>query len=359
VLLSIVSLRCKISTLLIPKTSQMDSPAVGLGTMLLKESCKDAVATALEIGCQIIDTGEHYGNLELVGAALKAVDRKPFVVLKLSGMPAGDYTMVKCRVMSMLTKLGIDKADCLLIHWPGLCDWDPTDMAPLSDPATFQEKAKASTWECFCQNIAAAWANMTKLKDDGLVDKIGTSNFYPHHLDELAKQCQDAVPFANEIFISATNQENDFVHKMQVAGIHVLAYRPVMYKPFPESIVKIAERLSTSPQSVVLGWLLKRGIFPLVKARGAHIAENFNEAQKVKELLTTEDLESISIAEIGMRLSSEWFAKKWKFHNEAPGGIDEESVQMLVGMGVDEAKARESLEKCGGDLDAAMEIAFA
>jgi diketogulonate reductase-like aldo/keto reductase len=336
----------------------MDSPAVGLGTMLLKESCQDAVATALEVGCKIIDTGEHYGNLELIGTALKAAGRKPFIVLKLSGIPAGDYDVFKGRVTAMLTKLGIDKASCLLIHWPGLCDWDPTDMSPLSDPSTFQEKAAASTWECFCENIAGGWANMTKLKEEGLVDKIGTSNFYPHHLQELAKQCPGAVPFANEIFISATNQERDFVNQMQAMGICVLAYRPVMYKPFPEAIVKIAERLSTSPQSIVLGWLLKRGISPLVKARGAHIAENCNRAQQMKDMLTAEDLESIAEAELGMKLAAEWFAKKWKFHNEAPGGIDEEHVQMLMGLGVDEAKARESLETCGGDLDAAMEIAF-
>jgi 2,5-diketo-D-gluconate reductase B len=336
----------------------MDIPVVGLGTMLLKESCRDAVATAIEVGCQIIDTGEHYDNLGLVGTALKAADHKPFVVLKLSGIPIGDYEVVKCRVAKMLTQLGIDRAGCLLIHWPGLCDWEPTDMSPLKDPSAFQEKGEISTWECFCQNIVEGWTNMTKLKDEGLVDQIGTSNFYSHHLKELARQCPGATPFANEIFISATNQERDFVVEMQAAGIRVLAYRPVIYKPFPEAITEIAERLDTSPHSVVLGWLLKRGVFPLVKARGAHIAENCNLAQRTKELLTDEDLESIATAELGMKLSAEWFAKKWKTHNEAPGGIDEEHVQMLMGLGVDEAKARECLEKCGGDLDAAMEIAF-
>ena len=49
----------------------MDSPVVGLGTMLLKESCDAAVSTALELDCTLIDTGEHYENLELVGAGEK------------------------------------------------------------------------------------------------------------------------------------------------------------------------------------------------------------------------------------------------------------------------------------------------
>lgn len=336
----------------------MDSPVVGLGTLLLKESCEAAVTTAVEVGCRIIDTGEHYSNLELIGHALKAADRMPFIVLKLSGIPSGDYEVVKVRVTTMLSKLGIDKAGCLLMHWPGVCDWDPVDMAPLADPTAFQEKAHVSTWECFCDNIASGWANMTKVREEGLVDQIGTSNFYPHHLKELAKQCHGAVPFANEIFIDSSNQETEFVSQMQALGIHVLAYRPIIYKPFPGAVGMIAERLSTSPQSVVLGWLLKRGIFPLVKARGAHIDDNCNQAQRIKELLTEEDLASIAAVEQGMKFSAEWFAKKWKTHNEAPGEVDEEHVEMLMSLGVDEAKARDSLQKCGGDLDAAMEIAF-
>ena len=38
--------------------------------------------------------------------------------------------------------------------------------------------------------------------------------------------------------------------------------------------------------------------------------------------------------------------------------FSEEDVQMLVGMGVDEQKARRVLGECGGQLDAAMDAAF-
>merc|ERR1719446_1762874 len=121
-------------------------------------------------------------------------------------------------------------------------------MAPLATPAAFQEKADVSTWEVFCNNIAAGWTNMVKLKEEGLVDEIGTTNFYAHHLDELAKQCNGAVPFANEIFVDASNQEIEFVMQMQAQGIHVLAYRSIMYRQFPEAVTEIADRLDISPQ---------------------------------------------------------------------------------------------------------------
>jgi len=335
-------------------------PVVGLGTLLLNESCEAAVAAATEAGCKFIDTGEHYGNLELVGKALKAAPScRPCVILKISGMPAGDYQAVRARVAAMLLKLGMERAGVLLMHWPGLCDWDPLDMAPLATPAAFQEKSEASSWEAFCTNIAAAWSNMVQLKEEHLVDEIGTSNFYAHHLDELARQCDGAAPFANEIFVDASNQEIDFVATMQARGIRVLAYRPIIYKPFPDVVNEIAERLSTSPQTVILAWLLKRDIYPVVKCRGAHVDENFKQAEQTKDSISDEDVEKFKCADVGMKFSAEWFAKTWKTHNEAPGQVSEDDVQMLVGMGVEEARAREVLAQCDGNLDAAMDAAFA
>eukprot|EP00927_Polykrikos_kofoidii_P003206 TRINITY_DN11279_c0_g1_i1.p1 TRINITY_DN11279_c0_g1~~TRINITY_DN11279_c0_g1_i1.p1 ORF type:complete len:336 (-),score=39.07 TRINITY_DN11279_c0_g1_i1:179-1186(-) len=334
----------------------MDAPVVGLGTMLLKESAEDAVGKAIETGCNLIDTGEHYGNLELIGEALKASAQKPFLIMKLSGMPTGEYDQVQGRVRAMLNAVGVARADLCLIHWPGLCAWDPTDMSPLESPSKFQ--GKASTWEEFCENIESAWAKMTRLKEDCLISEIGTSNFYAHHLDELSRRCGGAIPFANEIFIDAYNQEREFVCKMQAQGIRVVAYRPVMYKPFPEQVKAVADRHSVSAQSVVLAWLLGRGVYPIVKCRGAHIEENFTIPIELKDKLTEEDLRELSKAEVGLRCSAEWFAKIWNTQHMG-STVSEEDVQMLVGMGVDEGKARAALEKYGGNLELAMDAAFA
>ena len=46
----------------------------------------------------------------------------------------------------------------------------------------------------------------------------------------------------------------------------------------------------------------------------------------------------------------------WRNHRSS--GVSEEDVQELVGIGIDEAKARACLEKCGGNIDAAMDAAF-
>jgi len=339
----------------------MDACAVGLGTLGLRESAEVAVESAVEMGCSLIDTGEHYGNLASVGSALSKCTRKPFVIVKLSGMPIGydeadgGYATAKHRMKSMLSLLGIERADLCLMHWPGLCSWDPTDMAPMTSPADFQ--GKASSFEEFCDYIEDAWKNMTKLKEEGLCVEIGTSNFYAHHLEELAKRCDGAAPYANEIFIDVTNQETDFVKDMQEKGIRVLAYRPVAYKPYPDQVQEIAKNLGSSPQSVILAWLLRRGVWPLVKCRGDHIKDNVCLATELKDKISDADMSVLEGCEAGIRLSAEWFAKIWKTHNQEQT-VNDEDVQMLVGMGVDEDKARAVLEKCGGDLDAAMDLAF-
>lgn len=335
----------------------MDEARVGFGTMMLKESCEQAVSDALSLGVKIIDTGEHYGNLDLVGKGLAKHDGgDAFVVTKLSGLPSGEYEPVKVRMQAMLSQLGIEKASLCLIHWPGLCGWDVTDATPLEEPSGFEAAKGYTSWDEFKANIASAWANMRRLKEEGLVKEIGCSNFYPHHLVELAEQCDDAKPYANEIFIDATNQEQAFVTDMQSQGIKVIAYRPVRY-PFPEAVGNVAERHGVSKHTVVFAWLLARGIFPLVKCRGDHVRENVESPEALRGSLTKADLEELAGAEVGIRKGSEWFAKIWSTHNET--SPSEEDVAQLVMFGVEESKAREVLTKCNGNMELAMDMAFA
>lgn len=154
--------------------------------MLLKETCEEAVSDAVSLGVSVIDTGEHYENLSLVGKGLaktKAEGAQPAVIAKLSGLPAGDYEEVKGRMQAMITQLGVTPSVCL-IHWPGLLgDISPTDPTPLEEASSFADASFAS----FQENIASAWTNMVQLKEEGLVGEIGTSNFYPHHLEARNK----------------------------------------------------------------------------------------------------------------------------------------------------------------------------
>jgi len=337
----------------------MDKPAVGFGTLGLANA-EASVRLALDAGCGLVDTAEHYGNLEAVGAALQASGAKPYLVVKLSGLPSGDLGAVRERLLALLGQLGVARADLCLMHWPGLCSWDATDMSPLASPAAFQ--GKASPWAEFVEHVAAAWTNLVRLKEEGLCGEIGTSNFYAMHLDELAKQSGGAVPYANEIFVDITNQETEFVADMQKRNIRVLAYRPVAYRPFPAEVQSVAARLGggASQPAVVLAWLLRRGIWPLVKSDDpAHCKENLSMPQLLVERLSADDFEELGKCDAGMKNSQEWFAKLWKCHGSAAPAFSQDDVDALVAMGVDEEKARAALEANGGDVNAALDAVFA
>src|SRR5262245_47129537 len=95
-------------------------PAVGLGTLFLKETvCTQIVVAALEAGYRHIDTAQMYGNEREVGEGLRAsgVPRDHiFVTTKVwwNKLAPGDFER---SVDESLEKLGVPSVDLLLIHW--------------------------------------------------------------------------------------------------------------------------------------------------------------------------------------------------------------------------------------------------
>jgi hypothetical protein len=176
-----------------------------------------------------------------------------------------------------------------------------------------EELAKACNWEYFDTHVDVAWQNMQRLKADGLATEIGVSNFYQQHLDRLTVACattsvtaggsseadlvadgadvvvKGLMPHANQIYIDATHQEDHFVTQMQASGIHVIAYRPTTFLPVAKMAADMGDTTwavlesaaaelgrqaddggATPPSvwSVVLRWLIARGVHVLVKSTG-------------------------------------------------------------------------------------------
>ena len=96
-------------------------PQLGFGVWQVPDAeVEAAVATALEVGYRHLDTARIYGNEEGVGRAIAA-----------SGIPRDElYVTTKCwnddqgstasrdAMASSLEKLGLEKVDLYLIHWP-------------------------------------------------------------------------------------------------------------------------------------------------------------------------------------------------------------------------------------------------
>lgn len=226
-------------------------PLVGFGTFMLDgETCKNAVAAAIENGYRMIDTAEAYGNEKAVGEGIRqsGIDRKElFLVTKVNFK---SYENAKQTVMQSLANLQTDYVDLLLLHWP-------------------------------FANYYAAWRVLENLYAKGNVRAIGVSNFEPDQLLDLIAY-NTVVPVVNQIetnLYCQRSMERGWMNKKQVAH---MAYAPLgqgsRNKMFQEPAVLIcAEKYNKTPAQILLRFLTQKGIAVIPRStRPDHMKENFD-----------------------------------------------------------------------------------
>jgi len=219
-------------------------PALGLGTwQLTGPTCTETVQMALELGYRHVDTAQAYGNERQVGLGIEAadVDRDDvFLVTKLDGSNR-DAKSVRQSTRESLNKLGVDYLDCLLIHWPNT-PW----MAPLSE------------------TIDA----MNDLVDDGIVERIGVSNFSPARLDR-ARDLSEAPILTDQVQYHPYWDQRQLLDYCRIHDVLLTAYSPlarggVLSDP---ALITIGNRYDNSPAQVALRWLVQQdGVATIPKA---------------------------------------------------------------------------------------------
>eukprot|EP00037_Helgoeca_nana_P022064 m.224341 g.224341 ORF g.224341 m.224341 type:complete len:372 (+) comp25876_c0_seq6:1037-2152(+) len=265
-------------------------PPILLGTMEWPEAqahpptaMVDAVTRALAAGFVGVDCAELYTSTPHTAAGLANAKAKAptFICTKLRGLATADlddaqadYAAVKARIVAHLADLNVASVNLLLMHWPG-----PSECDLGGDPAAV---AAASTWEYFDSAVDSAWANMVRLRSEGLCHSIGISNFYKPAFDRLIAGIPDGAsledrPVANQLFVDPTHPEWDYVAELQAANVTVLGFRPLAFCPNIEmagqmgdgtwgKLAAAAEEAgAASVQQFALGWMIKRGIVPVVK----------------------------------------------------------------------------------------------
>lgn len=226
-------------------------PAIGLGTWQLSGgTCTRAVIAALECGYRHVDTAKMYGNEAEVGEGLKqsGVPRTEiFVTTKVWRDDLHDGDLQRSAEGS-LKRLGLDKLDLLLIHWPN------RDI-PL------QEAIKA-----LCETRAC-----------GLTRHIGVSNFPVALLEEalfvatepiVTNQCE-YHPWLDQTKVLAACREH---------GVSFTSYCPLGRGEGPRDpeIKKIAEAHGKIPSQVLLRWHIQQPDVIAIPRSGTptHIREN-------------------------------------------------------------------------------------
>jgi len=243
---------------------------LGLGTYSLTgETGTESMIAAIEAGYRHIDTARLYGNQSEVGDAIAAssVDREEmFVATKIGHFEEPEKTpeYVRSTVEGNAAKLGVDTIDLLYHHWP---------RRP--------------------EEIDTVLPIIEELHDDGLVERVGVSNYRIQDIERSANLI-DAPVYADQVEMHPLLQQEELYEFCRRQDIYVVAYSPLAQgKVFEVSeLVAIAEKHDTTPAIVSLAWLLSlEGIVPIPRSSSeAHIRENLT-AHDID--LDREDIERI------------------------------------------------------------------
>ncbi|MCM3747632.1 aldo/keto reductase [Paenibacillus pasadenensis] len=224
-------------------------PRFGLGVWQVTEEgvVEQAVMSAIKAGYRSIDTAKIYGNEDGVGRGIRdsGISRDElFITTKVWNADMG-YESTLQAFQASLDKLGLDKLDLYLIHWP------------------VEGKIKDT------------WRAMEKLYKDGRVSAIGVCNFHIHHLKELMQDAE-IKPMLNQVECHPLLSQAELREFCQQHGIVVEAWSPLMQGNLglPE-LADLAKKHGKTPAQIVLRWDLQHGIVTIPKSTHEHrIIEN-------------------------------------------------------------------------------------
>jgi 2,5-diketo-D-gluconate reductase A len=192
------------------------------------------VSTALGLGYRLIDTAARYGNEVGVGKAVTTSDvpREDVVVTtKLRGSQHGyDTTLTACE--QSLARLGLDRIDLFLIHWP----------LPGQDL------------------YVDTWRALVHLRDQGTVRSIGVSNFTPTQIDRLVAET-GVRPAVNQIELHPDFAQPELCAWLAHRDIATQAWSPLGRSTTlaDPTITALAQAHDRSPAQIVLRWHVQRG----------------------------------------------------------------------------------------------------
>ena len=252
-------------------------PALGLGTWAMGErasSAKEEVVAlqlGLDLGMSLIDTAEMYGEggaEKIVGEAIAGRREAVTLVSKVYPHNASRAGVIAACERS-LKRLGTDRLDLYLLHWPG------------NEP------------------LAETVAGFETLVRQGKIGAWGVSNFDVADMARLARVTDGGNCVANQVLyhLGERGIEWQLLPECVHAKIMVMAYSPLGQGSILDNpaLARIARKHSATPAAVALAFLLARtGVVVIPKASTAdHVRAN---AAACHVRLEASDLAEIALA---------------------------------------------------------------
>jgi diketogulonate reductase-like aldo/keto reductase len=192
----------------------------------------ESLRRGLDLGLTLIDTAEMYGDGRselLIGEAIAGRRDEVFLVSKVYPHNASRRAMpASCE--ASLKRLGTDRIDLYLLHWPG--------SVPL-----------AETVQAF-----------EALQRDGKIRHWGVSNFDTRRMKALQGVPGGEAAQVNQVLYHLAERgiEWDLLPEQRAHGVPAMAYSPtdqgrLLHHP---GLVALAQAWGRTPAQVALAWLL-------------------------------------------------------------------------------------------------------
>jgi aryl-alcohol dehydrogenase-like predicted oxidoreductase len=246
------------------------------------EDIEAAFRVSLELGVNFVDTAEVYGighSERLLGEIIKKTGQPTLVTTKFFPLPWRFTKKAVVRALKgSLERLGLERVDLYLIHWP----------SPIVPIETYVE-------------------GLAETHQAGLTRNVGISNYNKNQMQRaytvLSKY---SIPLAaNQVEYNLLNrvvEKNGLLARCQELGVRLVAYSPLAMglltgkytpetpprgvragryltmikgiQPLIELMTKIGQDLGgKSPTQIALNWLICKGSLPI------HGAKNVRQAK--------------------------------------------------------------------------------
>lgn len=220
----------------------------------------DQVKQALGNGYNHIDTAQAYKNEEETGVALKETELSRsdvFVTTKYSGTNGLD---IPTSIKNSVNSLGVSYVDLYLVHSPRLAVPD----------------------------IPTCWAQMEKVKEDGLAKSIGISNFGVQDMEILLASAK-VKPAVNQILLHpyVYQRQKPILEYAAENGIIIEAYSALIPitklpgGPLDKPLNEIATKFGATTEQVLLAW---------TKAKGAVVVTTSSKKTRLQGYLAAGDI---------------------------------------------------------------------
>jgi len=252
----------------------VEIPQLGLGIVHVPpEEAQGLVERALDVGYRHIDTAASYRSEAAVGAALAASDlsrEEVFVTTRLWNAEQ-EYDSTLKAFEATLSRLGCERVDLCLIHWPVL-----------------SESRSLNTWRA-----------SERILEEGRARTIGVSNCRIEDLERLEVET-DTRPTVHQVELHSRSQQVELRRLHAEYRIATGAWSPLAQGVLlaDETIGEIAVHHGKSPAQAILRWHVQLGNIAIPKSV---TAERIRENIEIFDFeLSEEEMATISEADAAM-----------------------------------------------------------